>query len=645
MRRTILIWVLVVTVRLLTITQAVMAQSGRGALTGVVRDAQGLLTPGVELVATNTTNGEETRAITTSSGVYRMPYLEPGKYKVTASLKGFKTAVRDNVDVLLAQTVTLDFILEVGDINEAVTVTSETPLLEASTAEIGINASDRDVHSWPIFVSDGTRQLQDFVFRAMPGTQGSTFEGTINGGQTYSHEILIEGISLGRMDINGGSNVWFTATMDAVSEFRLQTGALSSQYGNTQTAVVNFGLRSGTNTLHGTVFWFNQTNRLNAASWSCKAFPGPDGQCHKATVLLNNFGATAGGPLKKDRTHWFFSYEGHRQSDWSTSGSLSLPIGAFKKGDFSKLFDPSFTLDSRSGAVVGRDALGRDVRFGQIYDPATSRQLPDGTWIRDTFLGNIIPQDRFSRVTKTILNYDLPDPQRMQLFNNNLKGQFSPRLIINNWEGKIDHVINNQHKASGVLIYNGRSRFTGYKVPGLPFPGPAMVGDATQVNPGYMLRLSEDWTVSPTRLNHMALGYNRFRDANLSNANLSGENWQETLGMQGVGTHSFPQICFAGQNKTLSGDYSCYGAPSGHNSANGSTIFLDDFTWIRGAHSFRFGGELRRYYKNDQTLQDTGSYAYHNEQTGLPGSSVFGDSLNATGFCLCQLPSRCSSKR
>ena len=169
MMRTFLIWDFIVAVGLLIITQPLLAQSGRGTLTGIVKDAQGLMAPGAELVATNKANGEETRATTTSAGVYRMPYLEPGNYRVTASLKGFKTAIRENVDVLLAQTVTLDFTLEVGEVRETVTVTSESPLLEASTAEIGINATDRDIHSWPIFVDDGTRQLQDFVFRAMPG--------------------------------------------------------------------------------------------------------------------------------------------------------------------------------------------------------------------------------------------------------------------------------------------------------------------------------------------------------------------------------------------------------------------------------------------------------------------------------------------
>ena len=100
-------------------------------------------------------------------------------------------------------------------------------------------------------MDDGTRQLQTFIFNAMPGTEGGGFAGSINGGQSYSHEILIDGISIGRMDLNGGSNSEFTPTIDAVSEFKLQTGALSSQYGNTQTAMTNFGMKSGTNAYHG----------------------------------------------------------------------------------------------------------------------------------------------------------------------------------------------------------------------------------------------------------------------------------------------------------------------------------------------------------------------------------------------------------
>jgi hypothetical protein len=615
------------------------AQSGRGTLTGVVKDPQGALVPGAEISATNKANGAESKAISTSAGLYRFPYLEPGNYSVTAGLKGFKTAARDNVTVLLAQTVTLDFTLEVGEIAQTVEVSGETPLLETSTGEIGTNATERDVHSWPIFVGDGTRQIQTFIFSALPGTQGSTFEGTINGGQLYSHEILIDGITIGRMDLNGGSNNEFTPTLDAVSEFKLQTGALSSQYGNTQTALTNFGLKGGTNDIHGTLFWFNDSKRLNAATWACKAFPAPDGTCTKATTVLNNFGATAGGAIKKDKTHWFFSYEGNRLSDWGTSGFDNLPIGAFKQGDLSALLDPNFTKDPRSGTVVGKDALGRNVVFGQIYNPASTRQLPDGTWIRDPFPGNIIPSDQISRVTKNVLQNDLPNPQLDQLLRNNPRvGTCCPvGPKINNYEAKIDEIINDKHKVSGAFIYNGRVRLryeAGPQVPGVPIPGPAMSGDKTQATPGYIIRLSEDWTISATKLNHMGLGYNRFMNSNVPNAQSSGIDWASVLGMQNVGSHSFPNIQFTGQNSTLSGNYRQYGASPGSVAPNGSTVALDDFTWIKGAHSVRFGGEIRRYYLNEGNPEGTGTYYFDNEQTAQLGADPATDTawLNSTGF-------------
>jgi Carboxypeptidase regulatory-like domain/TonB dependent receptor len=627
--------VLAVLACLIWITMPTLAQSGRGTITGTVTDSSGAIVPDAEITITNKANGEETKAKTTTSGLYRAPYLEPGTYSVAASVKGFKTATRDNVQVLLAQTVTLDFTLELGEVTENVTVSAESPLLEASTAEIGTNATERDVHAWPIFVSDGTRQLQDFIFNTMPGTSGGGFEGTINGGQAYSHEILIDGMSIGRFDLNGGSNSEFTPTVDAVSEFKLQTGALSSQYGNTQTSLTNFGLKSGTNEFHGTAFWFNQNKAVNANTWTNNRFGLP-----KATTVLNNFGATVGGPIIKDRTHFFFSYEGNRLGDFRTSGTDSLPVAPFKNGDFSLLFDPAFTNDAQSGTVIGTDALGRPIRFGQIYDPGSSRQLADGTWIRDPFPGNIIPQDRISAVARNVLNHDLPNPTLLQLRDNNPRvAGCCPVLNQDNWSTKIDHVINQSHKINGSFVYNDRYRYrygsgsNTYQVPGVPIPGPAAQGDKTQLTPGWIIRLSEDWTISPTKLNHIALGYNRFRNANQSNALLSGTDWAAELGMVGVGTHAFPEIRFRGNNPTLSGSYRNYGHDGGNNWPNGSTIFQDDFTLLHGNHSFRMGGEIRRYYYNLQTLQNTGRYDFGSETTGLinpDGSS--GGFLNSTGF-------------
>ncbi|MEW5979519.1 MAG: TonB-dependent receptor [Acidobacteriota bacterium] len=623
-------WIAVGLLISLVLAVSATAQSGRGTVTGLVKDSTGAFVPGADVTLLNKGNGEEHKGLTTSTGLYRFPYVEPGTYKVSAGLKGFKTAVRDNIIVLLAQTVTVDFTLEVGEVTEQITVSAEAPLLESSTPEIGTNISEKEFHTFPILVGDGTRQLQSFIFRALPGTQGGEFEGTINGGQEYSHEILIDGISIGRMDLNGGSNNEFTPTLDAVNEMKLQTGAISAQYGNTQTALANFGLKSGTNEYHGTAFWFDQNKKLNANTWNNNRFGVP-----RSAQVLNNFGATVGGPVIKNKTHFYFSYEGNRQNNQRTSGTNDLAVGAFKRGDFSQLFDPAFTGDSRSGTIIGQDALGRDIRFGQIYDPATSRQLPDGTWIRDPFPNNVIPQSAFSRVTQNVLKHAQPDPLLNQLRRNNPRiATCCPILNIDNWSTKIDHVVNDRHKLSGSFVYNDRYRwrFGGGGTPQIPgfIPGPAANGDKIQSTPGWLVRWAHDWTVSPTKLNHLAFGYNRFRNKNVSNsfnAFLDGTDWKQELGLTGdVGPAAFIIANFRGNSPTLGSTLARWGHQGTGNSPNGSTIIQDDFTWLRGNHSFRFGFEHRRYYLNENSQFTPPSYTFHNENTSLPGFDT------STGF-------------
>ncbi|MFB3902187.1 MAG: carboxypeptidase regulatory-like domain-containing protein [Acidobacteriota bacterium] len=598
------------------------SQSARGTITGTVTDASGAAVPGAEVTATNVETGSAIKTLSTDVGLYRIPYVVPGNYRVGASMAGFRTAVQENVTVLVAQTVTVDFSLQVGGVTDEITVSTEAPLLEKSTSEIGTAATELEVHTWPILVGDGTRQLQDFVFRTMPGTQGGTWEGSINGGQSFAHEILIDGISIGRMDINGGSNNEFTPTVDAVSEFKLQTGATSAQYGNSQTGLTNFALKGGTNEFHGTAFWFHQNEALNANSWGNNA-AGED----KRPFRLHNFGASLGGPLIKDKTHFFFSYEGNRQTNYNLGGFVdSLPIPAFNNGDFSRLLDPNFTKDPLSGTVVGQDALGRPIIFGQIYDPTSSRQLPDGTWIRDPFPGNIIPPNKLSRITQNVLRFALPAPFLDQLrLNTPRVTTCCPVLNIDNYSTNIDHVVNEKHKLRGAFVYNDRSRLrygsgSHYQLPEPQIPASPLTGDKTQATPGWIVRISEDWNFNPTTLNHFAIGYNRFRNANQSNAFLDGRNWAAELGLQNVGGASFPELNFAGNDPLLSGQYKDMGIDNATgNAPNGSTIVLDDVSVIRGSHSIRFGGEHRRYYINDRSVDTPGTYVFHNENTALPG--------------------------
>lgn len=613
-------------ISLIVLITPIFSQSGRGVITGTVKDSTGAMIPSAEVLVTNQETGVEMKAITTDAGIFRLPYVQPGKYRITISMPGFKSSVRENVEVMIAQTITTDFTLEVGAPSDTVTVSGGTPQLEASTAEIGTSTSELEVHTWPVLVSDGTRQLQTFIFNALPGTTGEEWNGSINGGQGFSHEIMVDGISIGRMDLNGGSMGEFTATMDAVSEFRLQTGAMSAQYGNTGTGITNFGMKSGTNLFHGSAFWLHQNSVLNANTWANNTYG-----VAKPKTRLNNGGATFGGPIRKDKTFFHFSYEFNRQFNQNLSSSYdSAPTAAMKQGDFSKLLDANFTKNSNSGKVVGKDALGRDVLFGQIYDPITTRQLSSGTWVRDPFPGNIIPANRFSPLTKKFLSpaFALPDPSYPlgeRLRQNMLRvGTCCPGLYIDNLSIKVDHVINEGHKLCATYLNNDRYRKrygSGYRLEG-EMPNTPAAGDRIQKTPGNMVRFSEDWVISPTKLNHFAYGYNRFRNANQS-AYLNTKDWATELGLVNVpGGATTPSFTFGGANTTLSGSYRAWGDRGTSDAPNGSNIVSDDFTWIKGAHSLRVGGEHRRYYLNTRNANTPPAYTFDSDQTALSNFST-----------------------
>jgi len=158
-------------------------QGERGAITGTVTDASGSAVPNTTIIATHLETNIETKAVTTDTGVYRMPYLSLGTYRITASAPGFKTSDIENLTLRVAQTLTVDFKLDVGVVTDKITVSAEAAQLESSTAEVGHYVSTAEFDRWPIPVSDGHGQIQSFIFRSLPGDTGSEFEGSINGGQ------------------------------------------------------------------------------------------------------------------------------------------------------------------------------------------------------------------------------------------------------------------------------------------------------------------------------------------------------------------------------------------------------------------------------------------------------------------------------
>jgi hypothetical protein len=200
-----------------------------GTLNGTILDAAGAVVPGAAVVAINTDTKVENKTTSTSAGAYTLPYLPQGTYTIRVTMSGFRQASAENVVLRAAQTLTVNINLEVGQISEKVTVSDTAPLLESGTAEMGHYINQEEFKAWPIFTGDGQRQIQEFIFDSLPGTTGGTFQGSINGGQQYSHEILIDGMALGRADLSGGNNNEMSPSLDAIGDFKLQTGAVSAE--------------------------------------------------------------------------------------------------------------------------------------------------------------------------------------------------------------------------------------------------------------------------------------------------------------------------------------------------------------------------------------------------------------------------------
>ena len=595
------------------------AQVARSQFNGTVTDPGGGVLVGATVVVTNVETNVESKATTTDAGVYVIPYLSNGNYKIRVTAAGFRPAEANDVTLRAAQTLTLDFKLEVDAITEALTVSA--PVIETSTSEIGHYVSKKEFETWPIQVGDGQRQIQQFIFSSLPGTTGSTFEGSINGGRNYSHEILIEGIPLGR-NLQGGSNNEMSPPTEAVDEFKLQTGTLGAEFGGGQTAVANFVVKSGTNQLHGSGAIYLQDAAMDARPFVAKAL-------NQATPLreLQNWAVAAGGPITlpkvyrgRDRSFFFVTFEKTHQEEQTSTAFRTLPTREFQNGDFSRLFDPGYTGDARSGTVVGTDALGRPIRFGQIYDPRSTRVV-GGSVVRDPFPNNQIPRAMWDAVARNTIEQGLWDTPALDRLQNNqpILATCCPVFDQKTLAMKFDQVFNARHKGS---FYVNREWRTRNNSPngryGLP-PGSPTNLYQLQKTPSWLIRASENWVISDRLLHRFSFGYNRFGNDNRSVYFNAG--WPSRIGLRNQPDTTFPRFAFTTGAPVLGGlgNTGIFGSVSRGASFEGSTIVQDDLTIVMGRHSIKTGFEGRFYYVDNDTADGTASYNFNSAQSNLPG--------------------------
>lgn len=408
-------------------------QETRATLSGAVTDPTGSVVTGARIRLTNRDTAVAFDATSNEAGQYRFLFLNPGVYRLSAEASGFKGFVRDNIELHVSQSAIIDVSLQIGQMSESVTVSSEAPLLESEKSDRGLVINHKTVTDLPLNIrnpimlsaltpgiihTSGTQHLNPF-------SNSGISSWSVNGGRGTNNEFLLDGAPNNAV-YNGVNNVAYVPSVDAVEEFKVMTGVYDAQYGRTGGGVINVSIRSGANRWHGSGYEFLKRTSLNANTFANNAKAAP-----RQGNALDQYGLTLGGPITvprlysgKDKSFFFFAYEGYREDTYYPSESISsVPTLEQRRGDFSKTFD-------------NRDALY------SIFDPLTGR-FEGNNWVRSAFPGNRIPADRISPVAANIIKlYPGPNtttPGSVDWQNNFFLNPNIGRFDFINLTARLDH--------------------------------------------------------------------------------------------------------------------------------------------------------------------------------------------------------------
>ena len=316
----------------------VRAQVAAGEMTGLVKDQAGAAVPGATVTVTDV-NTNRRRVVTSSAeGVYTVPSLAPGDYRVDVELTGFRSVRRAGIHLATGEKARIDFDLAVGNISEQVTVTADAPMLRAVTASLGNVVEHEQVVQLPL---NGRTFIMLAALAPGVALPPNTQLPRINGGRPRTNEYLFDGISVLQPE---PGQVAFFPVIDAIQEFKIESNSPPAEFGRFNGGVINLTTKSGTNVFHGSGFEFFRNQSLNARNFFQSTNPV------KPDYKRNQFGGTFGGPVAADRTFFFADYQGQRQSIGRTVIS-TVPTALQRQGIFTE-------------AIAGRVPV--------IYDPATT---------------------------------------------------------------------------------------------------------------------------------------------------------------------------------------------------------------------------------------------------------------------------------
>ncbi|MFY9908699.1 MAG: carboxypeptidase-like regulatory domain-containing protein [Candidatus Sulfotelmatobacter sp.] len=627
------------------------AQGASGRIVGRLADPTGAVLAHANVTLTNEATAISRSTLTNDSGDYSFVEVVPGKYTVQFELAGFKKNVQKGVTVDVNQVVTLNSTLQIGASQETVEVTSEAPQVDTTSTQLGAVINDRSVNELPLNSRDTYQflQLQPGVQAQLGNGNGSLFYGSqdtgsvsVNGGRTRANNFSVNGGDANDQFVNLPT---VQPTPDSVEEFRVITNTFDAEYGRNSGSVVNVVTKSGTNSLHGDIYEYFRNTVLDAKNYFDIA--------GRPQWNQNQFGGTLGGPVIKDRSFFFVSYEGRRIREGITGQQVNVPSAAERAGNFSA-FGPfsggisnSFVaqvLDGRSGcdAALG---LGAGGIAATPVDPNTgvidwSTIFPDGA----------IPSACQDPVAANLMQLYIPTASVTVPVSTDNEDQFTVRF---------DHKINDRQNFTAYYYFNDLRQlqpFNQFEAAGANVPG---FGNFNN-NRFQQWNLTHTWTLTNALVNEAHFTYMR-------EGQLGFLKPQTTLPVTSSCTGAAMPFCFTGRSDsapinalvatsgigpgkagitpglpaTLTGVPFINiggGATFGNNyegflpQVGNSFQWSDNLTWVKGTHTFKFGIDVRRqrfdqyYYYNVN-----GYYQFYN---GGSNSIFTSDGDNYAEFLL-----------
>ena len=619
------------------------AQTDRGSITGTVTDPSGAVVPGVQVAAVNVATQVSTSTITNGAGIYQILNLPIGKYLVTFTKNGFKKFDRAGMTLQIAQVAKVDAELQVGGTTEVVTVTAAAPLLDASATQVGAGLNSKIVTDLPLDIRGG-RSLENFAYATVPSVEGDNWQSHIAGSMAFTKEVLIDGTSA--VVQIGGHIGESSPSMEAIEEFKVETSGVRAEDGRTGGGVYKFTIKSGTNQIHGSGFGIFRSESLNANTWTNNFYGRPRDPDNAKT-----YGISLGGPIRKNKTFVFGAFEKYTQQDFRLGPyNLNAPIPAFLDGDFTSLLDTT--------KVLGTDSLGRPVYSGEIFDPATQRTVTQGAvdaitgrtalkggTVKEGFgfdkvtglpisgAANMISADRFSSASQKIVDIFRKQyaPMRDGLINNSASTLANTTLFHQTQlTVKVDHNLSDKHRLSGHFVWTERPRMlvdqkTLWDPNDTANGGGPLANNRLQRVTSRRVAVNDSYMFSPTILNVASFTYGRYRNPSQPFGDTS-TNWPSALGV-GSGLFNFPTIGFGGAVNGIS--TTKIGDQWGGEYVGNSFIGNDTLSWVKGKHTFKFGGEFRALQLNSHGAVPRLDFKFAPDQTGLLQENF---AANKTGF-------------